>query len=645
MRHEPNKAIIFRSENFLQLSPSNDVVRITEEKGNTKMEYDVKVECGKNYYGQECAIFCNPSIGSFHFKCSPDGRRLCEDGWSGQNCDDPICANGCINGYCVSPGICKCRNGWQGNSCDRCKPQDGCKHGYCSKPNECICEKNWGGTYCDRDLDYCFHNSPCLNGGKCSSGGLQNYYYCNCTNGFSGQNCEIKSDPCAKVNCGKYGQCRASWNSESKYLCYCDATHYGDHCQYRVDQVHFQRSLQRGSCKLSNSEYMLAGFSWTTVDCRHCVCQEGDIVCSEKRCEPRDCSHNDSNLENSLACPKDQACDILLFIVDYSHCVIVTEDECLKGKCNYPRGRCLSWLQINSETARRNCHERLNADNQNTQGCARMYLEFDINNLLPGTTSGDICFQLLLDASAANITHVGFDCKLIFDNTVQVDVISLQQLLTDVMTIKDFLKNRILSHSTASHILAAVVRIKENGNSDDKEHPMLNAVLTLRNSAISPTTEFTMLTTKQMLVIIICLMFLIILILLNISVVKNPNLCARKRCEDSQSSDNLLELQVKQPTQLYTTQEVIKFEKRKQNILPDGMHKTWHSSATESFDSGIVHEVEENEHNARILEQQRMKSKLRILNESQFDNSILNPIRLQLTDNNVQLNASKSYYY
>ncbi|EJW73578.1 hypothetical protein WUBG_15514, partial [Wuchereria bancrofti] len=64
------------------------------------------------------------------------------------------------------------------------------------------------------------------------------------------------------------------------------------------------------------------------------------------------------------------------------HCVIVTEDECLKGKCEYSRGRCLSWLQINSETARRICHERLNADNKNTRGCARMYLEFDINNLL-----------------------------------------------------------------------------------------------------------------------------------------------------------------------------------------------------------------------------------------------------------------------
>lgn len=34
---------------------------------------------------------------------------------------------------------------------------------------------------------------------------------------------------------------------------------------------------------------------------------QGDIICSEKRCESRDCSHqNDSALENSLICPKDQ---------------------------------------------------------------------------------------------------------------------------------------------------------------------------------------------------------------------------------------------------------------------------------------------------------------------------------------------------
>lgn len=70
-------------------------------------------------------------------------------------------------------------------------------------------------------------------------------------------------------------------------------------------------------------------------------------------------------------------------------------------------------------------------------------------------------------------------------------------------------------------------------------------------------------------------------------------------------------------------------------------------SATESLDSGIVdRELEENEHNARILEQRGMKSKLLILHESQSDSSILNPMRLQLTSsNNVQLHASKSYQY
>lgn len=71
-----------------------------------------------------------------------------------------------------------------------------------------------------------------------------------------------------------------------------------------------------------------------------------------------------------------------------------------------------------------------------------------------------------------------------------------------------------------------------------------------------------------------------------------------------------------------------------------------HYSASEPFDSGIVdRELKENEHNARILEQRRMKSKLRVLHESKSDNSILNPIRLQLIGNNVQLHESKSSYY
>uniref|UniRef100_A0A0R3RHZ6 Uncharacterized protein n=1 Tax=Elaeophora elaphi TaxID=1147741 RepID=A0A0R3RHZ6_9BILA len=48
--------------------------------------------------------------------------------------------------------------------------------------------------------------------------------------------------------------------------------------------------------------------------------------------------------------------------------------------------------------------------------------------------------------------------------------------------IKDFLKNRILNHLTASKILAAVIQINDYDKRDKSEHPMLNAILKLRNS-------------------------------------------------------------------------------------------------------------------------------------------------------------------
>lgn len=56
---------------------------------------------------------------------------------------------------------------------------------------------------------------------------------------------------------------------------------------------------------------------------------------------------------------------------------------------------------------------------------------------------------------------------------------------------------------------------------------------------------------------------------------KNPHLFSRRRCEGSRSNDNLLELKVKeQKSQVYNTQELSKFDKRKQNVLPNDMHET-----------------------------------------------------------------------
>uniref|UniRef100_A0A183I5N3 DUF4371 domain-containing protein n=1 Tax=Onchocerca flexuosa TaxID=387005 RepID=A0A183I5N3_9BILA len=107
---------------------------------------------------------------------------------------------------------------------------------------------------------------------------------------------------------------------------------------------------------------------------------------------------------------------------------------------------------------------------------------------LQGTTSGDVCFHLLLDANAANITDIGFNCKLISTNIVQVDFVNqiIQTIslrfLTDVLMIKDSLKNRVRNRLTASQILAAVIRISDNDNQDNTKYPMLNAILTFRDS-------------------------------------------------------------------------------------------------------------------------------------------------------------------
>ncbi|VDN94201.1 unnamed protein product [Brugia pahangi] len=52
------------------------------------------------------------------------------------------------------------------------------------------------------------------------------------------------------------------------------------------------------------------------------------------------------------------------------------------------------------------------------------------------------------------------------------------------MMIKDFLKNRIRDHLTASQILAKVIQISDNDNHDNSKNHMFNAILTLQDSGL-----------------------------------------------------------------------------------------------------------------------------------------------------------------
>lgn len=63
-----------------------------------------------------------------------------------------ICAAGCSedHGSCRAPGECVCQQGWTGERCDECARHPGCLHGTCQQPWQCNCKEGWGGLYCNQ---------------------------------------------------------------------------------------------------------------------------------------------------------------------------------------------------------------------------------------------------------------------------------------------------------------------------------------------------------------------------------------------------------------------------------------------------------------------------------------------------------------
>ena len=69
------------------------------------------------------------------------------------NCISAICSKGCLHGTCIAPDECICNQGWSGESCDECIQLPGCNHGYCNNTaNACICHQGWRGRLCDEPI-------------------------------------------------------------------------------------------------------------------------------------------------------------------------------------------------------------------------------------------------------------------------------------------------------------------------------------------------------------------------------------------------------------------------------------------------------------------------------------------------------------
>uniref|UniRef100_A0AAX7TXQ6 Multiple EGF-like-domains 8 n=1 Tax=Astatotilapia calliptera TaxID=8154 RepID=A0AAX7TXQ6_ASTCA len=104
-------------------------------------------ECANGHHNCNSTQDCHDLPQGYHCTCK-QGYIL--SSISGQ-CE-PVCAQGCVNGTCTSPGVCQCHFGFVG---DNCSSQCSCnKHSNCAgvnKPDVCLeCHNNTMGKHCEK---------------------------------------------------------------------------------------------------------------------------------------------------------------------------------------------------------------------------------------------------------------------------------------------------------------------------------------------------------------------------------------------------------------------------------------------------------------------------------------------------------------
>ena len=103
--------------------------------------------------------------------CVGPDACACSPGWSGADCQTPLCVQDCANrGLCEAPDTCKCPYGWFDANCTTPVCATTCGNGgNCTGPDMCTCPSQWSGEDCRAPVceQVCQHGSRCVAPNTC----------------------------------------------------------------------------------------------------------------------------------------------------------------------------------------------------------------------------------------------------------------------------------------------------------------------------------------------------------------------------------------------------------------------------------------------------------------------------------------------
>ena len=147
---------------------------------------------------------------------------------------------------------------------------------------ECQCPETYTGRWCE-EIDECYNNSICQNGGRCVDGNCT--FECDCVGGYSGMYCE--SSGCASNPCAFGGHCYVD-NTTEGFSCLCRYGYTGRLCETDVDECLSIPCQNNGTCMDSSGNFT-------------CNCTAGF--------KGKQCSEDVDECEGVQACEATQFCN------------------------------------------------------------------------------------------------------------------------------------------------------------------------------------------------------------------------------------------------------------------------------------------------------------------------------------------------